>query len=397
VSTLDPAQRAPIDVSILLVEDDRGDAFLVQACLAEVDVPAEAITWSRSLGDALQALGGRPQDIVLLDLGLPDAVGIDAVRQVVAAAPDAAVIVLTGRLERGGTAALAVRAQNYLVKDTLNGELLDRSIRYALERRRVSSERLQLREANLRAAEQARLERGLLPTPLLHGGSVHATTHYQPGRDNAVLGGDFYDIVERDDGTVRAVIGDVMGHGPDEAAIGVHLRVAWRSLVLAGTADEDLFRTLTRLLDAETEPGVLRFVTACDVTLTPSGSITLRVAGHPAPLLCHGYTAQYLDLKVGPPLGLELAMLGDVSSRWPANTIEAEIGDALILYTDGLLDAHADTDLDTLGIERLVARVSTHLATREPVRAWLPAVVAAAPYESSDDVAIVALELEGEQ
>ena len=123
----------------------------------------------------------------------------------------------------------------------------------------------------------------------------------------------------------------------------------------------------------------------------------MRVAGHPAPLLCHGYTATYLDVKVGPPLGLELPTLADVSARWPANTVEAEVGDALILYTDGLLDTHADADADTLGIERLVARVSTHLATREPVRAWLPAVVAAAPYESSDDVAIVALEVEGEQ
>jgi len=298
--------------------------------------------------------------------------------------------VLTGRLEGIGTQALAVGAQDYLVKDTINGELLERSIRYAGERRRVMSARLELREANLRTAEQSRLERGLLPTPLLRGDAVHVSTHYQPGRDHAVLGGDFYDIVETPDGTVRAIIGDVMGHGPDEAALGVHLRVAWRSLVLAGTGDPELFRTLGLLLSAEAAEGTLKFVTACDVTIEPSGTTRIRVAGHPAPLLCHGGTARYLDLRIGPPLGLELPGLAESRERWPATAVDLADGDTLILYTDGLLDAHADADSD-VGIERLVSRVSTHLATGEPVRTWLPAIVSAAPRQPTDDVALVVL------
>ena len=392
MTALDPSQRAPLDVSILLVEDDRGDAILIQACLDEVSIPSGSLTWARSLAEALENLDERGFECVLLDLGLPDATGIDAVQQVVAAAPDASVIVLTGRLESGGTEALAVGAQDYLVKDTLSGELLERSIRYAAERRRVTSARLQLREANLRSAEQARLERGLLPTPLLSGKGVIAATHYQPGRDNAVLGGDFYDIVERPDGTIRAIIGDVMGHGPDEAALGVHLRVAWRTLVLAETPDEELFHTLGMLLDSEAG-GELRFVTVCDVTLEPSGATRVRVAGHPAPLLCHGGTARYLDVAVGPPLGLELSGLAPPSERWPATELHADQGDSLILYTDGLLDAHAGGK--TVGIDRLVGRVTANLATGEPVRAWLPAIVSAAPHQSDDDVAIVVLALEG--
>jgi serine phosphatase RsbU (regulator of sigma subunit) len=394
VSALDPAERPPLDVSILLVEDDHGDAILVQACLDEVGIPPSSISWARSLADALEELDERTYECVLLDLGLPDAMGIDAVRQVVAAAPDASVIVLTGRLESGGTEALAVGAQDYLVKDTLNGELLERSIRYASERRRVTSARLQLREANLRAAEQARLERGLLPTPLLRQGPIVASTHYQPGRDNAVLGGDFYDIVERPDGSVRAIIGDVMGHGPDEAALGVHLRVAWRSLVLAGTADDELFRTMAMLLAAESGYGTgVRFVTACDVTVERSGATRVRVAGHPAPLLCHGGTARYLDVAVGPPLGLELPDMAQPQRRWPATQLRTVPGDSLILYTDGLLDAHADGGRG-IGIERLVGRITANLATGEPVRAWLPAIVSAAPNQSGDDIAIVVLAIE---
>jgi serine phosphatase RsbU (regulator of sigma subunit) len=394
VRVLDAAQRAPLDVSILLVEDDKGDAILVQACLEEVGIPSASVTWCRSLGEALNHLRDTRYECVLLDLGLPDAMGIDAVQQVVAASADASVIVLTGRLESGGTEALAVGAQDYLVKDTINGELLERSIRYAGERRRVSSARLQLREANLRSAEQARLERGLLPSPLLRGGAIVASTHYQPGRDNAVLGGDFYDIIEQPDGTVRAIIGDVMGHGPDEAALGVHLRVAWRSLVFAGTPETELFRTLAMLLSAEAGEGALRYVTACDVALAPTGRARIRLAGHPAPLLCHAGSARYLELEVGPPLGLELPTLPASQHRWPATEVEVAPGDTLMLYTDGLLDAHADSG-PGIGIERLVGRVTANLATGEPLRTWLPAVVSAAPRQSSDDVAIVALAREG--
>jgi serine phosphatase RsbU (regulator of sigma subunit) len=257
------------------------------------------------------------------------------------------------------------------------------------------SARLQLREANVLAVEQARLERGLLPSPLLRGGPISASTYYQPGRDNAVLGGDFFDIVEQEDGTVRAIVGDVMGHGPDEAALGVHLRVGWRSLVLAGVPDDLLFTTLARLLESEAGSAPPRFVTACDVTLHSTGRLDVRAAGHPAPILCNGASARYLDVRVGPPLGVESRSLPDIADRWPSTSLMVDPGDALILYSDGLLDAHA-LDATGLGIERLIERISAHLATGEPVRAWLPTIVAAAPRQSTDDVALVVLSLEGE-
>ena len=122
------------------------------------------------------------------------------------------------------------------------------------------------------SAENSRLERGLLPRPLLRDDFVECATYYQPGRNLAVLGGDFFDVVQTPDGRVRAVIGDVMGHGPDEAALGVHLRVAWRTLVLAGVPDETILTSMSRLLSAETGSGG-RFVTACDITIDVDRSV----------------------------------------------------------------------------------------------------------------------------
>src|SRR5205085_1363435 len=103
---------------------------------------------------------------------------------------------------------------------------------------------------------------------------VSCATYYQPGRNLAVLGGDFFDVVETPDGRVRAVIGDVMGHGPDEAALGVHLRVAWRTLVLAGVDEDRILSTLSRLLTADKSAGG-RFVTACDITIDADLGLTL--------------------------------------------------------------------------------------------------------------------------
>ena len=105
-----------------------------------------------TLHDALIELQISAPDCVLLDLGLPDSDGFSAVPQMVAAVPDIAIIVLTGRQERDGLDALAAGAQDYIVKDTLTGELLQRSIRYAIERKRAQRAQQQLREIRLSAA-----------------------------------------------------------------------------------------------------------------------------------------------------------------------------------------------------------------------------------------------------
>jgi CheY-like chemotaxis protein len=393
--SLPARSTVPVARPILLVEDDDGDAILVRACLEESGVAPENVVWVRTLAAATQALPGAP-GCVLLDLGLPDADGLTALTTVVEAAPDTAVIVLTGRHDPTGTEALAVGAQDYLVKGDITGDLLGRSIRYAVERKRAQRTSQQLREARLSSAEQARMERGLLPTALLRTDAVACSTYYHPGRDHAVLGGDFFDVVETRDGRVRAVIGDVMGHGPDEAALGVHLRVAWRTLVLAGAPDEQILATLATLLDAETggHPG---FVTACDVTIDVDlATVVMRVAGHPAPLRCANGKTMYLDVEVGPPLGVEApgaeAAVRYASSGWPETRATLERGSSLILYTDGLLDAYAAPgDDSSLGIEELVAAVTRCAADGGAVASWIPSIIGTAPNESVDDTAVVVI------
>jgi len=125
-------------IRVLLVEDNEVDADLTQDILAEWSVEQFAITHVVSLGEALTRLGKERFDAVLLDLSLPDGYGLTTLRQVQAASPTIPIIVLSGVSDQ--TLALqAVQngAQDYLVKGQGQPELLTRSIRYAMERKRA--------------------------------------------------------------------------------------------------------------------------------------------------------------------------------------------------------------------------------------------------------------------
>lgn len=162
----DQVEATVESVDVLLIEDDPGDAFLAEELLADT-VLTTRITWVATLNAAREHLKGF-RGCVLLDLNLPDAHGLDLLREVLGSAPAAAVVVFTGLDdEHEGIAAVSAGAQDYLVKGQVDGSLLARSLRYSLERRRADENARQLREARLSARENMRLERGLLPQVLL--------------------------------------------------------------------------------------------------------------------------------------------------------------------------------------------------------------------------------------
>ena len=338
--------------SILLVEDDPGDALLVEELLSDTDI-RHTLRWKQTMADALAELAREAPDCVLLDLHLPDASGVEAVRRVEAACPGAAVVVLTGLSESAaGVLAVASGAQDYLVKGTVGPELLQRVLRYAMHRKNAERASAELRENRIHAQENARLERGLLPAPLLRTDAVVPTSRYLPGRQRALLGGDFLDVVQTADGVVHAVIGDVSGHGPDEAALGVCLRITWRALILAGHRGVDLLDLLEQVLVAE-RPRNDMFATCATAALDPgAGTAVLHLAGHHEPLLIDGSGARPPELEHGIALGLLPGLRG-----WRPGTVKLPASGALMLFTDGLFEGYdgpGDRRLGTEGLIRVV-------------------------------------------
>lgn len=131
----------PDKIKLLVVEDTDADFRLVVEYLKESRMASFEITRSQTLSDALKALSENKPDAVLADLGLPDSRGLTIVDKISKADPNIAIIVLTGLDdEKMGIDALNKGAQDYLVKGRLQGELLDKSIRYAIERKQAEEE-----------------------------------------------------------------------------------------------------------------------------------------------------------------------------------------------------------------------------------------------------------------
>src|SRR4030095_9234864 len=99
----------------------------------------------------------------------------------------------------------------------------------ATEWRRRGAERV---AAQAQAELSRRLQSGLLPSLSLDDPALELRTRYRPGHERALLGGDFFHALPLPHRTAAPAIGDVAGHGPVEAAVGVALRAAWRALVL---------------------------------------------------------------------------------------------------------------------------------------------------------------------
>ena len=392
--------RAPVapastwrSLSLLLVEDDRADAVLVEDLIADA-VADIRVVWAPSMAHAERELASARPDCVLLDLHLPDANGIDALDRIAKHDATLPIVVLTGlNDEYFGATAVAAGAQDYLVKGRVEPEMLRRALLYAIERKRAELIAADLHASQLRARENALLERGLLPSPLLlDDPGVDIVARYRPSREDALLCGDFYDVVQTPDRTVHVLIGDVAGHGPDEAALGAALRIAFRALTLARVHGVELMRQLERVLHSErTGIGVFATVLTLQIAADSPRVAAIR-AGHPGMLLQRCGAVDWIEPPAGPALGLS-------ADDWPQYELELAAGDGLLLLTDGLFEGYSGHGIERLGEDGLLALARSHAHRSGP--AFIDALIDGAQVLAeprgglTDDIAVLRIERTG--
>jgi len=169
---------------VLLVEDNPGDAELLRLLLAESGVPWRVEEAAR-LDAALDRLARDVFDAVILDLGLPDAHGTVVIERVRAAVPDLPIIVLTGSSPESGPRALAVGAEEYLVKGQADGRSLERAVVFSIERHRRA--RLAEALASERAARQRQSELDALFASMLDPVLVYDASHHVRDANRAAI------------------------------------------------------------------------------------------------------------------------------------------------------------------------------------------------------------------
>lgn len=238
------------------------------------------------------------------------------------------------------------------------------------------------------ARDSAFLERGLLPDLAVDDERFTSASYYAPCRAHALLGGDFCDVVQSEDHTVHVVMGDVSGHGASEAALAVHLRLAWRTAVLCGQTHEERLRLLERVLVDE-RPHEDTYATAVSLVFPPHGrSVRVISAGHPGMLHRHAGGIRWVEHRPGLALGLFPGR-----GNWTETELPLAEQDSVVLFTDGLYEGL--TPFGRLGEEGLMRLAERH--ARLPDQRFVDALVrdASAPNgpgdEPSDDIAVLHL------
>ncbi len=144
-----------IPTTVLLIEDDPADARLIQESLADTAGGTFRVEWVTQLSAALERLGGAEVEVILLDLTLPDVQGLEAYEQILQAAPNALILVLSGATDEEVARQAVLRgAHDYLAKGHIDAHWLPRALRYVIERTHTRSA-LQSSEARFRAISDA--------------------------------------------------------------------------------------------------------------------------------------------------------------------------------------------------------------------------------------------------
>jgi sigma-B regulation protein RsbU (phosphoserine phosphatase) len=356
-------------IRVLLIEDNPSDAHLIQAIFGEAAVDGFVLERAERLAHGIDRLAAGGIDSVLLDLSLPDSHGLETFSRLHAEAPGVPIIVLSG-LEDETVAVSAVHqgAQDYLVKGHVDGHVLVRAIRYAIERKRTADQlaryaaelrsRNSQMEADLHMARE--IQQVFLPQqyPTFprqsspEQSALRFCHRYQPA---ATVSGDFFNILYLSDSEAGVLICDVMGHGLRAALVTAILRGLMEELMpLAGDAGRFLTginRSLVTILRRLDDP----LLSTALYLIADAGRNEARFAsaGHPSPLRVQRPSGiveplRAYDARHGPALGLF------EESAYPTCRCPLSAGDVLVLFTDGVYEMHGPEE-EEFGLDRLMA------------------------------------------
>ena len=392
-------------IHVLLVEDSPTDELLVRANLGAAAGVKFKITSVAYLSLAIQQVKDGHFDVILLDLGLPDAQGLETFERMHRGALEVPIIVLSGL----GDEEIAVQsvqrgAQDFLPKSQMNGDLLARSIRYAIERYHAQVEReryaMELQLKNQELLEELTMAReiqqALLPHQYPHffadQHSLHFAHYYRPA---AALSGDFFSVLRLSENQAGVLICDVMGHGVRAALIGTLARgLVDQFMPVASQPGEFLSSLNHELSETFKQAGITAFATAFYyVADLATHELSYANAGHPNALILRRDDGVVDWLRVNghhkPPLG----MLDKIS--YPSFHSTLGPHDSILLFTDGLYEAENSSG-EQFGRERLMEAVSQRMQL--PCERMLDALVSesqkfAGSEDFSDDVCLVGMDV----
>ena len=362
-----------VHAAVIRTPDDRGDQF----------VPRAVHVAESGLADAVRAILERPQPrpsrtprATLLDVETARRLG-------------GAHALLVPFLEKGSTAALVP-----IVRSELLAQLTILSLDPAapIDESVVASAQTLAQQAAL-AIDNARLydhqrqfaetmQRSLLPRELPEVAGIEIGAVYESAAQVDV-GGDVFDFLELADGRLSVVLGDVTGHGIEATADMAMAKFVFRSLAREHSEPAAFLSRANEVVVGEIAVG--KFITMASVVVDPAGEVLCASAGHPEPRVVRP------DGGVEPvPCG-GLALGVDAPQAYEQTRAELPPGAAVVLYTDGVIEARRDGEL--YGVRRLDAVLAANAG--RPAQELAEAVLAScrefAGAALADDCAVVVI------
>jgi len=375
------AELLELDAVGIRMPDERGEALLTQALHVPDDRLAEAVRAilfrPQPLSPGLRGLfaGGRP---LLLDPRIALELG-------------GAYALLVPFLERGSTTAIVPVSTPAEVLGTLTLLSLDpgrplgeADLELALSvagQAALALENARLYQQQKRFADT--MQRSLLPRgyPEIEGLQLGDVYESSARLD---VGGDVYDFLRLDDGRLAVVLGDVTGHGIDAAADMAMAKFVFRSLAREHPEPADFLAAANQIVVGEVAAN--KFITMLYLTLDPAtGAVACGCAGHPWPRL----VSPAGSVSVLETSGLALGI--DPGQSYDELRAELPAGGALVLYTDGVIEARRDGEL--YGEDRLDALLAARggLPAAELARAVVDDCRVFTGGDLTDDCAVVAI------
>jgi sigma-B regulation protein RsbU (phosphoserine phosphatase) len=368
---------------ILIVDDAKANVdILVEALRAEYKLSV-----ALSGESALRSIEKNAPDLVLLDIVMPGMDGYEVCRRLRASPQTREIpVMFLSALEevQNKTLGFEVGGNDYLTKPFEVLEVKAR-VRSLLKAKAYSDAVKEKIASELRIAREIQL--GILPSDIAAstaGTGVEIVAYLEPARE---VGGDLYEVIRTEDGRLVVFIGDVSGKGIPAALFMAVTMTLVRTMGHQYREPDEIVSRVSEAL-ARQNPRDMFVTLFCAVLDPATGLVSCANAGHPSPVLMRPGSSP--TFPVEPTAGLAGIMPGmEVGTR----LIELRPGDTLVLYTDGVTEAHNAGD-ELFEEDRLLAHLAAqpgHTAA-ETVSGLVEAIGRfAGEREPADDLAIIAI------
>ena len=335
----------------ILVVDDEPDLepLILQRMRRDIRRRQYTFVFARNGLEALEKLGADETiDLVLSDINMPQMDGLTLLSQIPNVSTDVRSVIISAYGDMKNIRTAMNRGAFDFVTKPIDFEdlrvTIERTLSHLLEWREALESRNKLTVLQNELDIASTMQQSLLPNHFPEGETFQVYGRMEPARN---VGGDFFDILNRDHHRLGVVVADVSDKGVPAALFMMSSRTLIRAMSIGSAMPGEVLASVNELLLEDNDSTM--FVTLFYAVYDPeNGMFTYANGGHNPPLLVHpDGSSEELPLTGGIALGL----VSDF--KYVERTLRLMPGDALILYTDGVTEA-MNEDLEEFGVPRLI-------------------------------------------